>query len=393
MSREASPNSQSESSGSSPNQVYFLKDYTEYTLLGNSVPQHLRRSSTVRRASASSKKERESSIDDCDINRFDKPEPQTERYRRSLDSTYRRSLESISEYKTKSSFSSCSLHYNSRDCSTSIESPSSDCNDYAIIGGADSHKETDKTFSTVSSNYLSWIESVNSDYGGTATTDNANDIVDIDTKVGEWNNFWLNYNSPQNRYLSSPYLCASNEERTVDDVSECKSTCSTQKISTEQIMLGIDEIMEAIQCSQRVTEILQKALKRSDEIDQSRNDSYYSQRTVSFHHQHSLQRNNNYNNNATTLFDDLQNSVTEDLRRDKYMIDNSQDYQRQKQQQQQQQNFKTVLPSGNSCINVLLNTGVADILKRVINKRREVIAPEEITTSARSSFSNWSSTK
>lgn len=287
MSREASPNSLSESSGSSPNQVFFLKDYaTDFTLIGNSVPQHLRRTSTVRRASTASKKERQSSIDDCDINRFDRPEPQTERYRRSLDSTYRRSLESISEYKTKSSFSSSSLHYNSRDFSTSIESPSSECNDYAIIGAGESQKETDKTFSSVSSNYLSWIESVNSEYGGNVTTtDNTkNDVVDIDTKVGEWNNFWLNYNSPQNRYLSSPYLCVSNEERTVDDVSECKSTCSTQKISTEQIMLGIDEIMEAIQCSQRVTEILQKAIKRSDEIDQSRNDSYYSQRTVGIEH-------------------------------------------------------------------------------------------------------------
>lgn len=282
MSREASPNSLSESSGSSPNQVFFLKDYTDLTIFGNSVPTHLRRSSTVRRASTASKKERESSIDDCDLTRFDKPEPQQqpERYRRSLDSTYRHSLESISEYKTKSSFSSSSLHYNSRDCSTSIDSPSSECNDYAIIGG-ESRKDTDKTFSSVSSNYLSWIESVNSDYCG--ATENANDVVDIDTKVGEWNNFWLNYNSPQNRYMSSPYLCVSNEERTVDEVSECKSTCSTQKISTEQIMLGIDEIMEAIQCSQRVTEILQKALKRSDEIDQSRNDSYYSQRTVSIH--------------------------------------------------------------------------------------------------------------
>lgn len=284
MSREASPNSLSESSGSSPNQVFFLKDYTDLTVTGSGMPTNLRRSSTVRRASTTSKKDKDSSIDDCELTvlltKYDKDTSQAERYRRSLDSTYRHSLESISEYKTKSSFSSSSLHH-SRDYSSSIESPSSEGNDYALITGTDTHKEADKTFSSASSNYLSWIESVNSEYFGNVTTNNTNDVVDIDTKVGEWNNFWLNYNSPQNRYVSSPYLCASNEERTVDDISDCKSTCSTQKISTEQIMLSIDEIMEAIQCSQRITEILQKALKRSDDIDQSRNDSYYSQRTVS----------------------------------------------------------------------------------------------------------------
>lgn len=51
-------------------------------------------------------------------------------------------------------------------------------------------------------------------------------------------------------------------------------------------------------------------------------------------------------------------------------------------------------PTSSSCINVLLATGVADILKRVINKRREVIAPEEtVSNTPRSSFTDWASSR
>lgn len=160
-----------------------------------------------------------------------------------------------------------------------MDSPSSDCTDYAVHSNSEA-KPSDKTVSSVSSNYLSWIESVHSEYLGQAPSNNS-DIVDIDNKVGEWNNFWLNYNSPQNRYLSSPYLCAT-EDKTGDDMSDCKSTCSTQKefnekLPSEQIILHIDEVMEVLSCAQRISDILHKALRRSDDIDQSRNDSYYSQ--------------------------------------------------------------------------------------------------------------------
>lgn len=57
-------------------------------------------------------------------------------------------------------------------------------------------------------------------------------------------------------------------------------------------------------------------------------------------------------------------------------------------------------PSGQSnsgnCINTLLNSGVADILKRVISKRKDVVAPDEQTTKSsgsRNSFTEWSSAK
>lgn len=47
--------------------------------------------------------------------------------------------------------------------------------------------------------------------------------------------------------------------------------------------------------------------------------------------------------------------------------------------------------TNNSCIDILLNhTGVADILKRVINKRREVIMPPDESSGSRSSASDWS---
>lgn len=73
------------------------------------------------------------------------------------------------------------------------------------------------------------------------------------------------------------------------------------------------------------------------------------------------------------------------MRRDKYNVDNT---------EKQKQNIKPIpTTQSNSCINVLMNTGVADILKRVINKRREVMAPDDFTPSPRSSFSNWSSNK
>lgn len=56
--------------------------------------------------------------------------------------------------------------------------------------------------------------------------------------------------------------------------------------------------------------------------------------------------------------------------------------------QQEKSIFKS---TNNSCIDILLNhTGVADILKRVINKRREVIMPPDESSGSRSSASDWS---
>lgn len=72
-------------------------------------------------------------------------------------------------------------------------------------------EEKDKTIQSPSSSYLTWIESVNSEYFGSAVS--ATEVDNVDSKVGEWNNFWLNYNNARGRYLSSPYL--NGEERMV----------------------------------------------------------------------------------------------------------------------------------------------------------------------------------
>lgn len=272
--------SQSESSSSSPNTM-ATNNNKESNGFSDSTPIKLNRSATVRRViTPPSKKEEITTTDDILIPVV----VSTEKYRRSIDSSYRHSLESISEYKTKRSFSSCL--YPSRDGS-SIDSTSSDCTDYLRRSSTETctAKDFDRSFVSPSTSYLSWIESVNSEYFGTSLSNN--DIVDVDNKVGEWNNFWLNYNSPHNRYLSTHYNKLSNEDKTADDMSDCKSTCSThrefnEKISTEHTVLSYDDMSEIIHCAQRITDILQKALKRNDEVEHSRNDSYYSQPSVSY---------------------------------------------------------------------------------------------------------------
>lgn len=284
MSNEGSirgSNSRSESSGSSPNQVLMMRDsgeFTDLTLFGSSAPL-LSRTGTVRRASTASKKDKDVCVNGEEG--VKSPEvhviPET-RYRKSLDSTYRLSLESISEYKTKHSFSTTSL-YPSRDCS-SMDSSSSDCTDYALRSTTETN-QPEKTLISPGSSYLSWIESVHSEYFSSTST--TTEVPDVDGKVGEWNNFWLNYSSARSKYLSSPYLSTSNDDKTGDELSDVKSTCSTQREFTEknasdQILLSVDEVQEAIRCAQRVSEILQNALRRNDvDFEDSKNDSYYSQ--------------------------------------------------------------------------------------------------------------------
>ncbi|KAF2879161.1 hypothetical protein ILUMI_27013 [Ignelater luminosus] len=368
------------SGGSSQNILMMQKDKEDLTLYG--TPIRLSRSATVRRATTLSTgkiphtEPINVSVEEPDnISKLDQTiidTHPTDRYRKSLDSTYRHSLESISEYKTKHSFSSASL-FPSRDGS-SIESSSSDCTDYAMRSTTDTTK--DKTFISASSSYLSWIESVNSEYFGSANS--TADVVDVDAKVGEWNNFWLNYNSANNRYLSSPYLTVSHEDKTVEDLSDCKSTCSTQReftekqISLDQIFLSHEEIMETLRCSQRITEILQNALKRNEaDIDESRNDSYYSQ-------------------TFPALFSSFRISKKEEAP----VRERARSYSLEPQElQKQKQMLKPPTQSSNSCINVLLNTGVGDILKRVMSKRREVITTDDTGSGSRSSFSDWSSAK
>ncbi|KAB0796984.1 hypothetical protein PPYR_11045 [Photinus pyralis] len=368
--------SSSESSNSSPNQAILMMQKEDLTLYGSPAPMRLSRTGTVRRAATLASREERGSVDDTSVvlksehPALDHNVP--ERYRKSLDSTYRHSLESISEYKPKHSFSSASL-ITARD-GGSIESTTSDCTDYAVRSATDVVNK-ENTLASASSSYISWIESVNSsDYFG-STTNTLSDTVDPEAKVGEWNNFWLNYNSPNNRYLSSPYLCISNEEKQAEDLSDGKSTSSTQKDfnekrnSLDQLFLSQEELQEAIKCSQRITEILQHALKRNEiEVDESKNDSSYSQ-PFAF------------------LFSGFRSK--EEIQKERVRS-----YSLEPQQLlRQKQMLKPPNASGSSCVNVLLNTGIADILKKVISKRREVVTSDDQLSTPRSSFSDWSTNK
>lgn len=128
-----------------------------------------------------------------------------------IDVIFRHSLDSISEHKTRRSFSPTSLLTTSRECS-SLDSSSSEQTDNALRSLSDNAgDEKEKTIQSPSSSYLTWIESVNSEYFGSAIS--TADVDHLDNKVGEWNNFWLNYNNARGRYLSSPYL--NGEERIV----------------------------------------------------------------------------------------------------------------------------------------------------------------------------------
>lgn len=309
MSQQNSPrDSISDSSGSSPNAVYMLrsdKETSDLILFGQLVAKH-QRSATVRRASSASLRNKQDSFAKSQDDLTVPVNPPPERgYRRSLDSTYRQSLESISEYKPKNFVSSTSLGPTPyRD---NLESTCSDCTDYATRSATVERDgmHDNRTFQSPSSaSYLSWIESVNAaTISATSATptklpNSANSTLDeknmdVDSKVGEWNNFWLNYNNPHTRYMTSPHVGNSTtcDDRTGDDVSDCKSTCSTQrefneKLAGEQVVLTFDEVQEALNCAQRVVDILQKAIKRSDNdvelfIERGRHDSYYSTHTVS----------------------------------------------------------------------------------------------------------------
>ncbi|KAG5886746.1 hypothetical protein JTB14_019444 [Gonioctena quinquepunctata] len=408
MSQEGSQksnNSQSESSSSSPSQTPFFQDHqrddaTDFTLFGSPAPTLLR-SGTVKRASSLSlRKEKCASVSEgiteCEENienllRLESVRSPDQnvgnRYRRSLDSTFRRSLESISEHKTKRSFSPTFTLTRSSRYSSSLESFSSDQTDFAIRSTTEIDNATksitenkeEKTIQSPRSSYLSWMETVKSEFYESGCSDVRPN--DFDNKVGEWNNFWLNYNSDRNHYLSSPYQSV--DGKTEDNYSDARSSSSTQKDitdknSTEYISLTVNEIHEALKCSKRITEILENALSRND---------------------HDCE-NSNIENSICTEFFSRQNSslreenvldmVREDLKKmsretSPHMV-SAQDLIRQKELLK-----KTVQSSSTSCINALLNTGVADILKRVINKRREVMTPDDLSSMTRHSFSEWSS--
>ncbi|XP_018331109.1 uncharacterized protein LOC108741027 [Agrilus planipennis] len=127
----------SESSSGSHNQsiLMFRKDKDDFS--PQCSPSHrLSRTGTVKRTGGrlSLPDKNIEDLNQCVPECFKSPEKvsgctRRERYRRSLDATYRRSLDSISEYKPRRSFSSCLVPSSSRECS-SIDSSSSDYTDY-----------------------------------------------------------------------------------------------------------------------------------------------------------------------------------------------------------------------------------------------------------------------
>nr|CAI5848373.1 unnamed protein product [Callosobruchus analis] len=96
-------------------------------------------------------------------------------------------------------------------------------------------------------NYLSWIESVQEEYFGKGAT-RVTEVPDSDGKVGEWNNFWLNYNSTRSKYLSSTY----------------GHTEVRNKEAQEYVTLSLEEIRETLRCCKKITEILENVLIRND---------------------------------------------------------------------------------------------------------------------------------
>ncbi|KAJ8951372.1 hypothetical protein NQ318_009308 [Aromia moschata] len=391
-------NSRSESSDSSPGQTPFFQehlikdsnpDITDLTLFGSPAPTFMRTGTVRRVSSASLKKEKEPTnivngdggADNNGILNKATEQIIGHRYRKSLDSTFRHSLDSISEHKPRRAFSPTSLvSVTSRECS-SVDSSSSEQTDNALRSSSDTAEEMEKTIQSPGSSYLTWIESVNSEYFGSAVSNP--EAIDVEGKVGEWNNFWLNYNNARGRYLSTSY--SNGEDKIPDDVSEVKSTCSThreltEKNSGEYITLTLEEIQEAVKCTQRITDILQNALRRNDQdIEQLNVDnSYYSE---------------SFSRQTSSTKDEHREVTREDIRR--FSRDRSMSYAVSSAELlKQKELLKSAAASGQSsstsCINALLNTGVADILKRVISKRRDVMSPDEGRSMTRSSFSEWS---
>nr|CAI5823678.1 unnamed protein product [Callosobruchus analis] len=63
---------------------------------------------------------------------------------------------------------------------------------------------TPKQMNIQSENVREDTQSVQEEYFGKGAT-RVTEVPDSDGKVGEWNNFWLNYNSTRSKYLSSTY--------------------------------------------------------------------------------------------------------------------------------------------------------------------------------------------
>lgn len=193
----------------------------------------------------------------------------SEKLRRSwTENTYRQSLDSISEYKRKNSFTIPP----SRECS-SFESSSSDCTDYTL-------RTADLTLLTEHSEYLSWIESLSSDYFTNATQAETDSTI-TDGKAGEWNNFWLNYNNARNLYLQQQNSYSYNSVPTSEEFLE--ANINSSNIKKEPSIENPDdlfymtraEMLETIKCCQKIIEVLQEVMNKTTavKVDDIKNDS------------------------------------------------------------------------------------------------------------------------
>lgn len=188
---------------------------------------------TVRRGSSVVRMLSEEQHEPEKLNKSESPES----YRKSIDNSYKHSLESISEHKPKKFY-------------PSLESPTLDCLSNFANSLADSLNE--KT----SGSYINFLESVNQEYYGAPRHDN-------DNRSGEWNFFWKHYSGSTNNYSSNPYMCPTNSMENLSD----DSAPQIDKGGQEKIMFTLDEVNEALHCIQRVSDILKDALKRTEEND------------------------------------------------------------------------------------------------------------------------------
>ncbi|XP_060519970.1 uncharacterized protein LOC132698110 [Cylas formicarius] len=360
--------SQSGSSNSSSQLSFFQDNLTDLTLYGSPAPTLVRTGTVVRKPnSVPFRKDR---VESTSSNEDDDGAPIRERT--AQEKQYRHSLASISERRSSRS-SVSNISGKSIRAYSSMET-SSDNTDYAVRSTTESNREARTITSPSSTNYLSWIESASSDYFGSAIVNVQDDTPDVDNKVGEWNNFWLNYSNARLRHLSDRTFSSNGVDRTVDETSEDgKSGGSSQRDVTDKnnsaecVMLTLDEVNETIKCSKRITEILLNAMKRN-ETEEGSNDSYYSQ---------ALSGRNSDKGKVAIINVNRERSVS---------CADPQNIQRQNQEL-----LKTAQQSSStSCIHAILNTSVADMLKRVIAKRRDVLAPDsERSTMTRNSFSEW----
>ncbi|KAL1502318.1 hypothetical protein ABEB36_007482 [Hypothenemus hampei] len=364
-------NEESASDSSNSSSQFSFQDVTDQIFLDNSDTTLIRSGTVVRRPFRNDRIESTSSTEDgqltmpvmvvfIDFYPTDDAPP-TEKYRK--EPQYRHSLAAISERRSArnslSNESGKSMHHSSMDSSSDS---TTDIQKYSNKTQTRLEKDS---ISSISSSYLSWIESVNSEYFGSVSCNPPIIVQEVDNKVGEWNNFWLNYSTARLNNVSTDQTFISDVvEKSTEQFDDDKSPDSTQQDFTEKNSFEC----VTLTAEERISEILRNSMKRS-EAGEGSNESYYSQ-TIS-----------------------CKNSLKDDLSSNNVKRERSISCVDQSLQLRQKQALKSSQQSSStSCIDAILNTGVADMFKRVILKRREVISAETVIRSpTRKSFSEWTS--